>query len=191
MSSVFRNLLAGLSAREKKMVAAMGAVFVLLVCFLTAWLVGGAISKLEKNTEEWNSLIQFVQSMEPLYLENQHSDKRMETLGKPRPLRTLVDNIMKKTGVAQADTKELNDKSWPGGWLERSAEVTFREVDLQGIVSFMKEVENNRRTFPIAISKLKMNKQRRATGMFRVTMTISTYEKIEQQAGPLKGEKKK
>ena len=191
MSSVFRNLLAGLSAREKKMVAAMGVIFVLLVCFLTAWFVGGAISRLESDTEEWRELIRFVQVMEPIYKENLQSDQKTQNLGKPRPLRTLVDNVVRSTGVEQADTKELNDKSWPGGWLERSAEVTFNRVDLQSIVSFMKEVENNRRTFPIAISKLQIIKQRREEGMFRVSMTISTYEKVAQPAGPLKGEKKK
>ncbi|MBN2716192.1 MAG: hypothetical protein JXX14_10085 [Deltaproteobacteria bacterium] len=190
MSSVFRNLLAGLSAREKKMVAAMGVVFVLLICFLTAWFVGGAISDLERDTAEWTELNQFVLSMEPIFRENEQSGQKMETLGKPLPIRTLVDNVVRKTGMEQADTKELNDKSWPGGWLERSAEVTFSEVDLAGIVSFMKEVENNKRQFPIAISKLQMLKQRRVAGMFRVSMTISTYEKVAQPAGPQKGEKK-
>ena len=188
MSSVLRNLLAGLSAREKKMVAAMGIIFVLMVCFLIAWLVGGAISELERDAADWNELILYVQKMEPLYKDKKQSDTRLDTLGKPRPLRTLVDNVVKQTGVAEADTKELNDKSWPGGWLERSAEVTFREVNLEGMVSFMKEVENNRRTFPIAITNLKILRQRRVEGMFRVSMTISTYEKVVEQAGPLKKE---
>ncbi|MBN2524833.1 MAG: hypothetical protein JXR76_00480 [Deltaproteobacteria bacterium] len=190
MSSVLRNLLAGLSAREKKMVAAMGITFVLMICFLIAWLVGGAISDLEHDTTEWNELIQYVQKMESFYQDKKQSDTRLETLGKPRPLRTLVDNVVKKTGVAEVDTKELNDKSWAGGWLERSAEVTFRQVDLQGIVAFMKEVENNRVTFPIAITNLKILKQRRIEGMYRVSLTISTYEKVVEQAGPLKKEMK-
>ena len=191
MTSVFRNLLAGLSAREKKMVAAMGGTFVLMICFLTAWFVGGAISELEKNTTEWSELINFVQSMEEYVKESKDSNAKMQSLGKPRPLRTLVDNVVKKTGVTQADTKELNDKNWPGGWLERSAEVTFREVDLPAIVNFMREVENNKPVFPIAITRLQIVKQRRVQGNFRVSLTISTYEKLADQGGVMKGEKKK
>ncbi|MBN2343870.1 MAG: hypothetical protein JXX29_17440 [Deltaproteobacteria bacterium] len=187
MSSIVRNLLAGLSAREKKMVAAMSVTAVLMICFLTAFFVGGAISDLERDTAEWTELIGFVKVMESHFKEKKLSDQRMEKLGKPKPLRTLVDNVIKKTQVTEADTKELNDKTYPGGWLERSAEVTFREIDLQGIVKFMKEVEQNKRTFPIAISKLNIRKQRREEGMFRVSLTISTYEKVEELATKTKG----
>lgn len=191
MSSIVRNFLAGLSAREKKMVAAMSATAVLMICFLVAFFVGGAISELEKNTAEWTELRGYVQIMEAHFKDKERSDKKMEHLGKPKPLRTLVDTVVKKTAASEADTKELNDKTYPGGWLERSAEVTFREIDLQGIVTFMKEVENNKRTFPIAITKLNIRKQRRAEGMYRVSMTISTYEKLEEEQEKGKGEAKK
>lgn len=187
MSSIVRNFLAGLSSREKKMVAAMSVTAVLMICFFTAFFVGGAISDLERDTADWTELLGYVQVMEANFKGKEKSQKRVDRLGKPTPLRTLVDNVAKKTGATNADTKELNDKTYPGGWLEKSAEVSFREIDLAGVVAFMKEVENNKRLFPIAITKLNIRKQIRQVGMYRVSMTIATYEKIELPEGNLNG----
>jgi len=100
---------------------------------------------------------------------------------KPTPLRTLVEKVSKKLEVDSPDMKELPDQHHGTQWLEHAMELTFREIDVLKLTEFMEEVEANRRRFPIAISKLTINKRKRPTGpAYNVKLTISTYEQQEE-----------
>jgi glycerophosphoryl diester phosphodiesterase len=149
--------------------------------------VGGAAASHQAKAAEWSDLLKMVKTMGPQYAQSKEHSTNVNAMGRPKPLRTLVDNVFERIEGTEPDTKELNDKNYPGGWLERSVEVSFRSIDLPGIVEFLKEVEKNRRQFRIAITKLDIKKHRREEGKYRVNMTIATYEKTE----PVMGRKNK
>ena len=71
-------------------------------------------------------------------------------------------------------------------------ELSLRQVGLEALTKFMEEVEDNRRRFPIAITKLEIRKRKVNMDEFDVKMTISTYEKVEPAEdgnGPKAGRK--
>jgi len=159
-------------------VSAMLVTGVLMIAGLTSFFVGGAASDNLDNAQQWTELLRTVKLMAPQYKMNKSAGSSMTThQGKPKPLRTLVDNVVEKIDGIEPDTKELNDKTYPSGWLEHSVEVSFRSIDLEGIVAFLKQVENNKRSFMIAITKLDIKKDRRDESKYRVSLTIATYEK--------------
>jgi len=177
MSSILRNFMAGLSPRERRLVLAMAATAVLLACFLTGFVLHGATAELEAKSAEWTELVKFVRMMEPKYLELQAAGPAVQSTGRPTPLRPPVDNIVKRVGIDEPDTKELNDKNHASGWIERSVDVSFRSIPLKPLVDFMEQVEANRRQFPIAISRLDIRDLKQEESLYRVEMTIATYEK--------------
>jgi type II secretory pathway component PulM len=176
-------MIAGMSAREKKMAAGMLAAMVLVAVFLAAFFVQTAIGDIEEENEFREETLRYIALMGPKYQEAQ-ADQREAASGqeKPPPLRTLVDGVVNKIGMPDPDTKELPDQSRGESWTEYGVEVAWREVSLEQLTKFMEELEGNRRRFPIAITRLEVRKRRPGENIFDVTMAISTYEKIDEAA---------
>jgi hypothetical protein len=180
MALSVRNMIAGMSARERKMAAGMVAAMALVAVFLAAFFVQTAIGDIEEENEIRAETLRYVALMGPKFEEAQ-ADQLDVARGqeKPPPLRTLVDGVVKKIGMPDPDTKELPDQSRGDAWTEHGVEVAWREVSLEQMTKFMEEVEGNRRRFPIAVTRLEVRKRRPGEDAFDVTMAISTYEKLE------------
>jgi type II secretory pathway component PulM len=181
MASIARNLMAGMSAREKKMAVGLVVVLFAFAVFLAVFFVSSAISDLAEESAANRAILELVKTKGPEYLANQRARAKgqVKAVSKPTPLRTLVDAVVKKIDVPDPDTKELSDQHRSDTWVEHGVEVTIRQLGLEKLTKFMEEVEANRRKFPIAITKLDIRKRKRAQDEFDVTMTISTYEKEE------------
>jgi hypothetical protein len=91
-----------------------------------------------------------------------------------------VDKVAEETEVTVPDVKEIPDKTYPTGWIEHAVELSIRDVGLETMTRFMEQVEDYRKKFPIAITKLKIRKRRGGEDSFDVLeLTISTYEQVE------------
>jgi hypothetical protein len=183
MALSVRNMIAGMSARERKLAAGMVAAMVLVAVFLAAFFVQTAIGDIEEESELRAETLRYVSLAGPKFKEKQAEDaSELRGREKPPPLRTLVDGIVKKIGMPDPDTKELPDQTRDDAWTEYGVEVAWREVSLEQLTKFMEEVEGNRRRFPIAITRLEVRKRRPGEDLFDVTMAISTYEQLEASA---------
>jgi len=183
MALSVRNMIAGMSARERKMAAGMVAAMVLIAVFLVAFFVQAAIADIEEENEIRAATLRYVAIKGPEY-QATAADQQAEARGheKPPPLRTLVDGVVKKIGMPDPDTKELPDQSRDDAWTEHGVEVSWREVSLEQLTKFMEEVEGNRRRFAIAVTRLEVRKRRPGEDAFDVTIAISTYESAEEPA---------
>ena len=188
MAEFVRNLVAGLSDRERRLVAFMGVVFFLLVIFLFVFFVQSGISDLKSANREHAKSLRLISDKEQDYLESQLERQRSEAKGKVNltPLRTLVDKISKQFSVSVPDIKELPEQRQGGQWLEHSVELSMREIGIADLTKFMVEVEGNRRKFPIAITKLEIRKRKKAEDKYDVKMVVSTYERDKTEAAPTK-----
>jgi type II secretory pathway component PulM len=189
MGRSLKNIVAGLSERERHLVGAMALIFVLLIIFLSVFVFSSKIGDLEDEDEQLTASLRLLEEKAEDYKEQQRAARQSSRRAtqKPTPLPTLVDKTCKKLDVEMPDVKELPDQRHGTKWLEHSVELSMREIDLLKLTQFMEEVESNRRRFPIAISKLDINKRKRPTGIsFQVKMTISTYE--EEAEAPSEAE---
>lgn len=189
MGRSLKNIIAGLSPRERRLVALMGLLFVVFFVFIIVFIFNSKIGDLEEETEQLTASLKLLEEKAADYKErlatsNQSANRATQ---KPTPLPTLVDKACKKLELEMPDVKELPDQRHGTQWLEHAVELSIREIDLLKLTQFMEEVELNRKRFPIAISKLEINKRKRPEGYaFHVTMTISTYEQEAGEASSLK-----
>jgi hypothetical protein len=187
MASMLRNVVAGMSAREKRMAMLAGAVVAAFVVFLAIFFVRSAIGEVVTENENRANLIRILELKGPHYLKQKLELSRTEPRGKPVPLQSLVDSTSQKVGVMTPDTKALPEQRHGDAWVESSMEISLREVGLEQLTRFMETIEGNRRQFPVAITKLELRKRRRGEDSFDVKMTISTYGQLVQQAGAGEG----
>jgi hypothetical protein len=184
MASLLRNFIAGMSAREKRMAAAMLVVMLGMGIGLAIYLVRSSIAEVEDSFEESANILKLIEAKREDYLAAKQArrfDKKAR--GKPMPLRTLVDKVAEQTEVTVPDVKEIPDKAGEV-WIEHAVELSIRDVGLESMTRFMEEVEDYRRKFPIAITKLKIRKRRGGEDSFDVLeMMISTYEQVQAEAG--------
>ena len=183
MTSLFRNFIAGLSERERRLVIVVSAVFVVFVVFLVAFFVGSAVSGLGKENRARLDTLRLIElkGQEYLDLQRENSLTKSRTAAKPTPLRTMIDKIGNKVGVTVPDMKELPDQRHGDKWIEHSVELSLQQVELTSLTRFMEEVEGNRRKFPVAINKLEVRKRRRTEDAYDVKMVISTYERSAKE----------
>ncbi len=178
MASLVRNLVSGMSAREKRLAMGMVVVMGILAIFMVVYFVGSAIDDLEEENMIRAQTLKFISIKKPEYLESKRLEASGRTLSrvKPTPLRTLVDGVANKIDAPDPDTKELSDQHHGNEWIVHAVEVSIRNMGLEKLTKFMEEVEANRRKFPIAITKLEIRKRKHTPDSFDVKMTISTYE---------------
>jgi len=186
MASLVRNFIAGMSAREKRLAAAMLIVMFGMGIGLAIYVVRSSISAVEDKFDESLQILELIEDKRDDFLAAKQAQRSEgKARGKPIPLRTLVDKVAEQTEVTVPDVKELPEKIGDV-WIEHAVELSIRDVGLEAMTRFMEEVEDHRRKFPIAITKLKIRKRRGGEDSFDVLeMTISTYEQV--QAKPAAG----
>ncbi|HUT77963.1 MAG TPA: hypothetical protein VM285_09770 [Polyangia bacterium] len=183
MASMLRNVVAGMSAREKRLATLAGFAVVAFGVFLVIFFVRSAIGEVVFENESRANLLRDLEVKGPHYLQQRQDLSRTEPRGKPVPLQSLVDSTSQKVGVMTPDTKALPEQRHGDVWVENSMEISLREVGLEQLTKFMETIEGNRRQFPVAITKLELRKRRRGEDSFDVKMTISTYEQLTPPAG--------
>lgn len=178
-----RNMLAGMSERERRLAALMGGIFLVFVVFLIIFLVGSKKGDLEDREIQNRAALSLLRQKGPEY-ERKKTEALMsgqKQRGKPMPLRTLIDNIGKQVNVTVPDMKELPDQKHGAGWVEHGIDLSMREVGLLTLTRFMEEVEGYKKRFPIAITKLEIRTRRRTPDSYDVRMVVSTYEQEPEQ----------
>ncbi len=179
MGRSFKNIIAGLSEREQRLVAVMGLMFLVFIIFLIVFLVGSKVSDLEEEAETLAEGLRLLDEKQAAYQERKlaAADTGNQAQQKPTPLPTMVDKASKAHDLEMPDMKELPEQRHGSSWVEHSVELSMRDVDLLNLTEFMEEIIKNRTRFPVAISKLEVNKRKKADGAsFHVKMTISTFE---------------
>jgi hypothetical protein len=183
MADFVRNLIAGLSERERRLILFMGFVFAALVIVLFVYFVQSGISDLRGDNQKYTKALRIVASEEENYLAAQLENQRSQSKGKVllTPLRTLVDKIGRQLNVDVPDIKELPEQRVGGQWTEHSIELSMREIGIENLTKFMEEVEGNRRKFPIAITKLEIRARKRTDDSYDIKMVVATFEQMQPE----------
>jgi type II secretory pathway component PulM len=182
MGRSLKNIVAGLTPRERRLLAVMGLMFFVFVIFIVVFVFSSSISDMETESEQLTATLKLLDLKEADYkAQKQTRPASTRSTQKPTPLRTLVEKVSRKLEVDTPDMKELPDQKHGTQWLEHAMELTMQEIDILKLTEFMEEIESNRRSFPIAISKLVINKRKRPTGSsYTVKLTVSTYEERKE-----------
>ena len=181
MARSFKNVIAGLSPREQRLVGVMGLLFIVFAIFLIVFLFNAKVAELEETSEELTNALRLLDEKADDYQMAQQLKQQLKRSAskKPTPLSTIVDKASKKVELDTPDTKELPDQPRGTQWVEHAVDLSLRDVGILKLTEFMEAIEDNRKKFPIAISKLEINKRNRAADhTYQVKMTVSTYEQV-------------
>lgn len=180
MGRSLKNIVAGLNPRERRLLLVMSVIFVVFTVFIAGFLFSASVGDLEDESEKLATSLSLINAKAADYKARKQSRLPTKAVGKPTPLRTLVEKISKKLAVDPPDMKELPDMRHGETWIEKAMELTIHRIDILQLTEFMEEIESNRNRFPIAISKLEVNRRKSPTGVtYNVKMTVSTYEQAE------------
>ncbi len=185
MGRSLKNIVAGLSAREQRLVAIMGILFVLFAAFLAVFIFRSKVNELTDENENLIQTIRLIDEKEADYLARKQAENQLSTKASQKltPLSTVIDRAGKNIDIPTPDTKELPDQRHGTQWVEHAVEISIREINLLKLIEFMEEIESNRIQFPIAISKLDISKRKRPLDVvYNVTMTVSSYEQVPKDS---------
>lgn len=193
MGRSLKNIVAGLSPRERRLLLVMGLMFFVFLIFIVVFIFGSSIGDLQDESDQLTETLELLNEKEADYLaQKQSKPKTRRSTKKPTPLRTLVEKVSRKLAVDTPDMKEIPDQRHSALWVEHAMELTIREIDILKLTEFMEEIESNRRQFPIAISKLSINKRKRPNGTtYHVKLTVSTFEQQAESDSDKSGSKRK
>ena len=193
MVRYLQNMISGLSERERRLVIVAGLVFAAFIVLLFWFLVNSKVGDLREKNENYSELLRLIDAKKQAYVDRLRESEAVQKTGKPTPLRTLVDKISKELDVNVPDIKELPEQRPGANWLERSVEISMRDIGLVALTRFMERVESNRQKFPIAIAKLEVRNRKRTPDTYNVKMTIATYERSTESGADsrLKGKGRK
>lgn len=188
MSGGIVGRIESLSAREKGMVAGMGLAFLAFLGFLGYLLVGTTISDLETSVNTKQSALETIEALKDRYLQQQAtgSPVAVDALQDNRvKLTPFVEEAAKRFGITVDDYKERrtplgkkrktkDGEEVPEMW-EENLTISFKQVDMDRLSSFLDEVDQPARL--IFVKKLSLKRSWSDKSDFRVTMTLATYKK--------------
>ncbi len=174
-------LLDSMSARERRLVSALGGIFVGALLLLGPLQVRGCLLAREKQNDELRQAIIEVQGARGRVAARRAAMGDIASrYAKQAPvLATLIDQSAKASGLEVATQSDM--PALPRGKLytERSTKLTVQKTGLKALATFLESVETS--GYPVAITQLDVGKRIEADS-FQVSMTISAFDR--QDATP-------
>lgn len=182
-----------LSQREKLLLIIMVAVAIFLFMFISGLYLSISITHLESTLKQNELLLETTldkkDELKETIREENSPSKRIHK--KPEPLGTIIDKAARDSGVTIPELKPQPDEVIGKSWIKHSVQFNLRQEPLNEILDFMVRIENQKKEFPIAITKIEIRRRFAEEDSYDVTMTVSTYEvvedKIEKEASVLRG----
>lgn len=163
-----------MSPRERKLLNALGAVFLLLFLIgipLYVWFDLTDTRKHNAGIREELAKLDLAREL----LATRRGEREATALRYAKPAPALGPFIEEAASLYELDVPESKPlgKNVHGDVTERATEVKMRKVDLTALVRTMEHIEQS--GYPVAITKLEITT--RGTDEYNVVMTVSAYDK--------------
>ena len=164
-----------LSARERRLLIAMGAVFVTLVLVLPMYIGISTIADLEDENDEITRVLQDIQRSEPRLRKQQAERRAIQSLynRKAPSLGGFLEERAQQfgvTGLGITDQPKLD----LGDYSRRSVRVSLPIVELRPLIEMLADIENS--SYPVAIELIQMTGGRMRTG-YTVKLAVNAYDR--------------
>jgi len=184
-----------LSAREKKMLAAMAIIMPILVMAVISGLFSRSLGSIEDQTREYQKSLDLLAVAGPVYLKKQ-APTDQNTLASLFTEEVLTDNPVKLTGFMAArateagvspnsyDTEEIplggssSDKSQPM-LFENKVRVDIRATQINDLMRFLEVIERSGE--PVVIKRIDLRGNSRVPGEVRARVEVSTFVKKKKE----------
>lgn len=183
LSSV-RGALAGLSAREKRLLLALGAVTLLLILGGIGWWSSRRLAAIEEERASMVEALRFLQrSRGRIAARNQRRDAILARYRTRAPaLTTFVEEQAQAAHVQVAEAQDRPAAPAGSRFTQRSVVIRLRAVPLEALAEFMERID--RASFPVAITGVRVRRRFGEANRYDVDdMVISTFDPVAEPEG--------
>lgn len=170
-----RRFWENLNERERKLVAVLGVVLILLVVVLPLYLATASISDTEEENLEIASLIREINRskgrLQEREAERRATERRYQT--KAPALGSFVEAKAREVSLAVREVTDQPEQV-SGGFRRRSVRATLPGVGLRAVVDLMASIENS--PFPVAIDQIHIE-HFQPGDRYNVTLGVVAYDK--------------
>jgi type II secretory pathway component PulM len=178
-----------LSQRERTLVSALGATFVVMSTLVVGFLITDGLSTLDEHNADMRQALHDVETQRESYLRAKAKTAQMETrIGRtPVQLQGFLEQIAKETGVEIPESNELTPTAAGKHFIQRSVELRLRQVPLDALARFLKSVETGPNL--VVVTALNVHTRDDRHQQLDVEMTVSTYERASEKKEKSSGKK--
>lgn len=180
MSETMHNALGALgqlSARERVLVALLGAVMAALLTFGAVWLVGSRLDKAERRLDERKEQLALIEGLQGKYrVAEQHQREQSKKLESNAV--SLFSLLQKTAGELGLTLDNLNERKSPikeANVDEISVDVSLPKVSITKLNKFLEKMEGYPNTGLVKVTKLKVKTNFTNEDLLDVHMTVATY----------------
>ncbi len=182
-----------LSSRERALVSAMGATFVLMLTLIVGFFITDGLSTFEEHNADMRQALRDLDTHRQSYLAAKGKLQQLEArIGRtPVQLGGYLEAAAKESGFEIPESSERQPTPAGKQYVERSVELRLRSVKLEALGKFLKQIETGPSLVVVTALNIRTRDDKHQD--LDVEMTVSTYErapeKKEKKPGAEKADK--
>lgn len=180
ISSRIQGAIANLNGRERKLLGAMGVVFVGLIVFLPLYLISSSISEISTENESISEVLRSIARARPQLA--QREAEREASMARYRTAAPPLGSFMEaRASEQELNLREVNEQPDKviGEFRRRNTRATLPNVGLRPVVKMLTSIVNSR--YPVSLERLEFE-HFRSGDTYNVQVGIVTYSREEEEA---------
>ncbi|MBP6834327.1 MAG: type II secretion system protein M [Deltaproteobacteria bacterium] len=179
--STVRGAFAGLSPREKRLLIALAAVFMLLG-FLGFWMWSKRrLDAIDSERADMVEALRFIQRSRPrIAARNQRREAMLARYRTRAP--ALTSYVEEQAHAANVQVAEAQDRpATPAGprFTQRSVSIRLRQVSLEALADFFERIDSA--AFPVAISSVRIRRRFGEANKYDIDdLVITTWDRVPE-----------
>jgi type II secretory pathway component PulM len=184
-----------LSARERRLLSALGACLVACVVISIGWLIADGLRQIEERNADMRQALKDISAHRDEFIrakmDNSSKERKVPEAGKGLALQGYLEAAAKDLDVTIPEMNERPPQPRGKNYVEKSVDIKLRGVNLQQLAEFMKKTETGSPTVVVVVSRLYVRTRFNQHDQLDVEMTVSTFERgaPEKPKGPGKGKR--
>lgn len=166
-----------LSQRERTMLGAAGATFVVIMTLGVGYFITDGLETLDQRNSDMRQALRDLDTQRDAYLRMKAKSAQLETrLGQtPVQFQSYLEAAAKEAGVELPESQEHQATTSNKAFNERTVDLRLGAVTLEQLTKFMRAVETGRSM--VVVSQLNVRTRDDKHEQLDVTMSVSTYER--------------
>ena len=169
-----------MSARERRLILALGGAFACIAVALVAYLLVDSLQNMAQENQEMRDAINDIAKHSEAYRDAKAKVvAQQQRIGnEPPQLAADLEAAAKEAGIQIPETSDRPDAPAGKRYIEHSLDVKLRKVDLKSLASFLKKVETGKNL--ILVTRLQIRRSFGGDGSnLDVDLTATTYERLK------------
>lgn len=178
-----RDAFDGLSARERSLLALLGAVVVMLLLLFGAYTLYDRIDSLEEKNQAMEKALSDIAKKRGPYLSARARQAQLDSRigNSPLSLSGFLEGVAKESSIEIRETNPRTPEPIGKKYIQQSVDLRLGRVKLEPLLKFMHRLE----TYPsnlVLVTQLSIRARDDKHEEFEVDMTVSTYEHAPKSA---------